>query len=221
MRAGVVVLLLVSVAAVAAALVPDRDGLLAAWETRVRDDPATLRFEPLGDGRYRFATERFPFDGILEVTEVVLDDRGAEGALGVITGHVVVELEGVDDDFRRRHAMSLGLWDSGHMLMWDPDGDGWIPMSQWSARLQDRYGRWWTGWLPSLLWLAVPAVIILMLWGLSRRANRQMREAMAQQQQALEQQDRAMRMHEEGLELAREANRLLTRVVDALETKDR
>jgi hypothetical protein len=187
----------------------------------VRDDPATLRFEPLGDGRYRFSTEQFPFDGILEVTEVVLDDRGADGPFGVVTGHVAVQLEGLDDDFRRRHATSLGLWESGNTLMWDSGGDGWIPVSEWSAGVQERYGAWWTGWLPSLLWLAVPAVIILMLWGLSRRANRQMREAMAQQQQALEQQDRAMRMHEEGLELAREANRLLTRVVDALETTDR
>lgn len=221
MRHVLAPLLMITTSAVAAAQAPDRDGLLAAWEANVRDDAATVRFEPLGDGRYRYATERFPFDGTLEVTEVVIDDRGADGPFGVVTGHVVAELEGVDDDFRRRHATSLGLWESGNTLMWDAGGDGWIPAALWSARLQQRYGGWWTGWLPNLLWLAVPAAIILTLWWFSRRANRQMQEAMAQQQHALEQQDRAMRMHEEGLELTREANRLLTRIVEALEARSR
>ncbi len=220
MRRGLVVILLGSMASMAAAQVPDRDGLLAAWETAVRDDPATVHFEPLGHGLYRYATDRFPFDGTLEVTEVVIDDRAADGPFAVVTGHVVAELHGLDDDFRRRHATSLGLWESGNTLMWDAGGDGWIPASLWSARLQQRYGGWWTGWLPNLLWLAVPAAIVLTLWWFSRRANRQMKEAMAQQRHALEQQDRAMRMHEEGLELTREANRLLTRIVKALETKD-
>ena len=221
MRRVVVPLLVAWVSAVAAAQGPDRDGLLSAWEASVRDDPATVRFDRLGDGRYRFATDRFPFDGTLEVTEVVIDDRGAESPFGVVTGHVAVELEGVDDDFRRRHVTSLGVWESGHTLMWDPDGNRWIPASQWSARMQERYGRWWTGWLPNVLWLAVPAAILLILWLLSRRANRQMRDAMAQQRQAIEQQERAMRMQEEGLELTREANRLLARIVDALESDDR
>jgi hypothetical protein len=221
MRRVLVLLLMVWVSAVAAAQAPDRDGLLAAWEASVRDDPATLRFDPLGDGRYRYVTERFPFDGTLEVTEVVIDDRGADGPFGVVTGHVAVQLEGVDDDFRRRHATSLGVWQSGHTMMWDPDGEGWIPASEWSARVQERYGGWWTGWLPNLLWLAVPAAVLLILWLLSRRANRQMHDAMAQQQQAIEQQERAMQMHAEGLELAREANRLLARIVDVLESGNR
>ena len=63
--------------------------------------------------------------------------------------------------------------------------------------------------------------LLVTLWWFSRRANRQMKDAMAQQQEALEQQDRAMRMHEEGLELARESNRLLARILDSLESRGR
>ena len=221
MRRVQVVLLAMVTAAAVHAQVPDRDGLLAAWEASVRDDPATVRFEALGDGRYRYETQRFPYDGGIEVNEVVIDDRGAEGPFGTVTGHVVVDLVDADDEFRRRHATSLGLWESGNTFMWDDDGDGWITVSDWSGRVQEQYGSGWSGRLSVVFWPAMLIGLLVTLWWFSRRANRQMKDAMAQQQEALEQQDRAMRMHEEGLELARESNRLLARILDSLESRGR
>jgi hypothetical protein len=194
---------------------PTREGLVAAWEANLRADSQTTRLEAIGGGRYAFATERFPFDGTLEIVEVVIDDRSADAPFGMVVGHVAVELIGVDDDFRKRHATSLGLWHGAHVLYWSEDESSWIDARTWGAQVQDEYGGWsWFGWLSSGLWIILLLVMIVVLWWLSRRAGRQMKQAMAQQQHALEQQDKAVRMQEEMFELAQDSNRVLTEILE-------
>ena len=95
---------------------PTRENLLAAWEASQREDPQTLVFEKLDDGRYRFATERFPFDGTVRVLNLVIDDRSLSyDAVGVM-GIVEADFEDVDDEFRRQYAYSIGLWHTANTL---------------------------------------------------------------------------------------------------------
>lgn len=218
--AGIAVIVLVTVAAGVLAAGPDRGSLLAAWEESVRTDPQTTRFERLDDGRYAFATERFPFEGQLEVIEVVVDDRSLEGPMGTAVGQVVVELEGVDEGFRQRHATSIGLWQSGSSLVWDADEARWIGGDEWSRRVQDRFGWSWAGWLSGAFWIVVLVILVVVLGFLSRRATRQMKRAMEAQDQALSDQRRALDMNLEALELTRESNRLLAAILAELRGRD-
>ena len=219
MRRAVLIVLMIAGGSAAAAHAegPTRDGLVAAWEDNLRADPQTTRLEPLGEGRYAYATERFPFDGTLEIVEVVVDDRSADGPMGVVIGHVSVELIGIDDDFRMRHATSLGLWHGANVLYWSDDDQQWIDARTWSADLQDRYGGWsWLGWLSSGFWIVLLVVMAIVLGWLFRRANRQMKEAMGHQQRALAQQDQAIDAQSEMLDLAKDSNRMLREILEEL-----
>lgn len=216
---GIAVVAVVLVAVGAAANGPDRGSLLAAWEAAVQVDPQTLRFERLEDGRYAFATERFPFDGTIEVVEVVIDDRNLEGPLATATGQVVVELEGVDDEFRRRHATSLGIWETGNTLFWDPDDERWVESADWARRIQESFGWSWAGWISSGFWILLLVAVVVVLTLVSRRATGQMKRAMAAQDRALEDQQQALEMNREALELTREANRLLAEILAELRAR--
>ena len=45
---------------------PTEESLIETWEGFQKSDPKTLIFEKLSGNRYRFKTERFPFDGELK-----------------------------------------------------------------------------------------------------------------------------------------------------------
>ena len=112
---------------------PTRESLLAAWETNLRDDPQTLVFEKLENRRYRWSTERFPFDGVVTVLNLVIDDRTLEYAASGVVGVVEADLEGVSDEFRRQYAYSIGLWHGANTLYYDTDAGEWQSASEWQS----------------------------------------------------------------------------------------
>ena len=218
MRYSILVLLLLVSSAAAVTEAPDRDSLLVAWEELQRTDAQTRRFERLDDGRYSFKTERFPFDGTLQVLEVVVDDRLAEGPMsGPTVGHVSVEFEGVDDEFKRRYATSMGLWHSTNVLYWDEASKDWMTSDDWTQGLQDEFAPdYWSGWISNGFWIGLLLIVALSLWWVSRRAGRQMNAAMRQQNTALSQQEEALEGQQEALELARESAQLLREIRELL-----
>lgn len=224
MRQIFVAILLLLAVPLAVAAEPTRESLLTAWESLQRADPQTRTFERINDGRYRFATERFPFDGELEIAEVVVDDRSAEIPYGSATGHVAATLVGIDDAFRERYATSLAIWHSDGILHWDDETQGWVGSRAWMNRLQERHaGGLWGTLLSNGFWILLLVVLILSIWPLSRRANRQFEEASAQQalalsnqRDAIESQRRAIDGQQEAIELIRESNRLLREIRDQL-----
>ena len=201
---------------------PDRASLLAAWETQQRADRHTRHFEPLeASGHYRFATDLFPFDGTLQVLETVIDDRSADHALGgLLIGQVAVDLVGTDEAFERRHATSLGLWQSSHVLYWDEADQAWISPQAWSQKQSAEYAgerpRCGDGWMGSAFWIGLLVIVAVTLWWVSRRASRQMQEAMQHQNTALSQQETALARQQEALALARESTQLLREIRDRL-----
>ncbi len=216
---ALVVLCIVGTASARAAVEPTRESLLEVWEQSQRADPQTTVFERIGDGRYRFATQRFPFDGVVRVLNVVLDDRHVEIANGMTVGMVETKLEDLTDDFLRDHAFSIGLWQAGNTFYFDGDSGRWLDAGEWQRQIMDRYptgGAW--SWLSgNLFWIVFLGIVVVTLWWATRRAGRQMKTAMAAQDRALAEQERAIRMSEEMLEVARDSNRLLRRILERLD----
>jgi len=220
LRTLVLLAAIVAIAPPPAAAEPTRDSLLAAWEESQAADPQTLVFEKIEDGRYRFQTERFPFDGVLRVINVVIDDRHADFAQGTVMGMVEVKLEEAPDEFQRDHAYSIGIWQSGNTLYFDQETESWMDASEWQQQIMEQvsYGGLW-GWCSqNLFWLVFLLLLVAMLWWVSRKANRQMNRATALQDKAMAEQERAIRLSEEALEISRDSNRILSEVLNVIKS---
>jgi uncharacterized membrane protein len=175
-------------------------------------------FERIEDGRYRFQTERFPFDGVLRVINVVIDDRHVNFGQGIVMGMVEVKLEEVSDEFHRDHAYSIGIWQSGNTLYFDQESEIWLDASEWQQQIMDQmpFGGFW-GWCSqNLFWVVFLILLVVMLWWVSRKANRQMNRATELQDKAMAEQERAIKLSEEALEISRDSNRLLRQILEAL-----
>jgi hypothetical protein len=196
---------------------PTRDSLLAAWEEVQRSDPATLLFERLEPGLYRFETEFFPFDGEVRVLNTVVDDRLADTMDGFVTGMVEARLEGVDDDFETDYAYSIALWRASNTLYFDNQAGRWLTSDEFQERMTERYGglgRW--SWLPNGLFIGFLILVVIVLWWLSSRAGRQMKRATALQDRAMAEQQRAIELTEEALDISRDSNRVLREILATL-----
>jgi hypothetical protein len=213
----VCVLMLAAGGATAQVAEPNRDSLLAAWEALQRDDPQTLQFEKIEDGRYRYQTERFPFDGTVRVLNLVIDDRMLDYGAGGVMGVVEVDLEEVSDEFRRQYAYSIGLWHGANTLYFDGETGEWVTANDWQSSMVDQYSDVsWYARYSDYLWLLLLAIMVLLVLWLSRRAARQLKIATAAQDKALAEQERAIRLTEEAIEISRDSNRVLKEIRDLL-----
>jgi hypothetical protein len=216
------VVLLSAGATPAGAAAPDRKSLLQAWEEEQHADPRVSSFEDLGDGRYHLTTDRFPYDGVVVVNEVVVDDTNRDMPYGAVVGHVVVDLPDLDEGELARHATSIGLWRARNVLYWDPDSGGWITAAEWSRRAVEEAGGYPSrlGVISSGVWILFLVALVVALALLIRRANRQMKSAMAAQETVLAEQRRSMEMQEAGLGLVREQNQLLGEILAQLRQQE-
>jgi hypothetical protein len=199
---------------------PSRESLLVAWEANLRGDPQTLVFERLEDDLYRWSTERFPFDGVVRVLNLVVDDRTFEYAASGVVGVVEADLEGVSDEFRRQYAYSIGLWQGANTLYFDADSGEWQSASDWQNSMVEHYsGGGWLALFSGWAWVIFLAAMVVVVFWLSRRASRQMKKAMAAQDKALAEQERAIRLTEDAIEISRDSNRVLKEIRDLLKER--
>jgi len=138
-------------------------GLIAAWEQEQKSDPTTIKFEKTKDRQYHFSTKRFPFDGVLLVRNVVLEDYPAfdSDRDRISVGTVEVELQGVNEEFHRTFAASYGKWITGNTLHWDPKAQHWLTSEQYFQQVRERIPRQMV-W-PSLIsfgWFGILLVIV-------------------------------------------------------------
>ena len=203
--------------ATAQASEPTKETLLQAWEQVQRADPATVTFEKLGEGRYHFKSTRFPFDGELRVVNASVEE--GLGGLGMPKFTGVVETEFVDapQGFAQKYARSYSYWQATNTLFFDAKSGRWLSTRQWQAQLAQR-GR--PSWLlvhsNTLFWLLFLAVLVVLLWWLSRRMTRQLEAAKAVQARLLDGHDRVLRLSERSVELAEDSNRVLHEILEAL-----
>jgi len=224
-RSALLVALLMLLAAFASvhAEAPSDDSVIEAWERLQRADSQTIALERIEPRLYRFETNRFPYDGHLRVLNVSLDGYGwsTDGA----TTMAVVEVELVDatDDFYARHAHSVPMWQATNILYLDSETGEWLDNREWQQRMiaSSMPGGVLSILLSNWFWLALLAVMIVVLVFVSRKAGRQMNVAMNAHEQALSEQQRGLALMEDALNLNRDANRTLVKILEALERPGR
>lgn len=195
--------------------------LLERWERAQREDPQTLRFEGLGKGRYRFHTERFPFDGELEVVNVSVDTLDGWVADDYRIGVVEVELKDLPEGFTQRHAYSVGQWRSHNQFYLDVASGQWLTPAEWRQALSEptlaaEVPRPALGCIVNWSYLLLIVIFVLALVVVIRKASRQYRKATAAQDAALAGQRRALELSEQVLENARETRLILSEIRDLL-----
>ena len=200
---------------------PSEESLVAAWEKSRQEDASTVTFQKTGEGRYRFKTTAFPFDGELEILSVSIGDPFAEDYTeGMTPGTVDVDLLGFPEESARRHAAAVARWQTGNTLYFETGTGRWLTAREWQARIAKKVGRWsWVGWLSGSFWLVFLLLLAAFLWFVARRSQRQMKEAMEGQRKALAEQERALELAERGVRLNEEANALLREIVEEMKKK--
>jgi hypothetical protein len=203
-----------------------RSSLLERWERAQLEDPQTRRFETIGERRYRFSTERFPFDGELQVVNVSLDDLAGRVLGGYVIGMVEVELLDLPDGFMQRHAHSVAQWRSHHQFYHDERSGQWLSPAEWQrsftdAAPPDHATGGGLGCIVNWVYVVLIVVFVAAVALLIRRASRQFRSAATAQDEALSGQRRALALSEQALENARQSRELLTEIRDLLREQAR
>lgn len=218
------VFLLSQVVSAAAGTPPTEASLREAWEKLQRSDRQTETFEKVAEDRYRFKTKRFPFDGEVRVLSLEVGEPGEmPWQEGFISGTVNVELVGGSEEVCRLHPQAYGLWTASNALYYDQKAGRWLSAREFAARAarQSACSPWLAFLSGNLFWFLFLGFLIVFLGLLSRKANRQMKSAMAAQDKVIREQERAMKIAERGLEISEDSNRLLREILDALQTRDR
>jgi hypothetical protein len=117
---------------------PTEESLLEAWENIQKKDPKTIIFEKISSGRYRFKTERFPFDGELEVLNITIDERMGAYDYGYIMGVVEVELLDLPEDFLEKYSYSYSAWLQKNILYYDKENEQWLSDKEYYGKIQQK-----------------------------------------------------------------------------------
>ncbi|MCA9755715.1 MAG: hypothetical protein KDA27_07935 [Candidatus Eisenbacteria bacterium] len=205
-----------------------RESALDAWVEIQQSDPQTLVFEKIGEKRYHFSTERFPYDGELDVVNVAIDDLGIIGDDPLDNRIAIIEVDFVDmpDEVRQRHFQSLGLWERNNTLYYQNDTDTWLSALEWQKALTETYSSpfWyscfsWSSWV----WIGIALLLILMVVTMSRKANKQIDRTMSAQDKvmedhkvSLERQAEAIALTKEAIAESRHTNQLLGDILEEL-----
>ena len=217
---------------------PTETSFVKAWEEVQKSDPETVTFEKVGERRYRFKTNRFPFDGELRVLKATVDESaGAYGEDGggfqmSATGVVEYELVGLSDEVRKKYEHSFSIWERNNRLFFDRERGDWLSSEQYFAlmsekskemlRAHEQYGKTTGLWLSlALSWAPLLGLGGFLVWLMKRSGIKHQREYMnmaAQHMQRAEEQmqraDEQMRRSQAHMERSEE---LLERIAAAVE----
>lgn len=128
-----VLFLIILFPSVCYSLHPEEEALLSSWEEYQKSNPETVMFEKVSDMTYEFKTELFPFDGILKVLNVVIDDDMVSNE-GYKIGYIETELIGVPEDFFEKHYYSYSIWQRDNTLYFSEETDSWVRLNDLSVQ---------------------------------------------------------------------------------------
>lgn len=173
----IVCLVLVCVVADApAAPKPSKDGLIREWEITLKDAPDTKVFEKTENGRYKFKTDAFPYDGELKLLNVAISKYGD----GFFNGTVEIDLPDLTEGLKSKLAESYRQWDWKHnRLYFNNDDSTWLSSGEYSKRAQARTKQGFQGRIgeiiPYLLAAFFMGVLVLAVWA-TREGSKQTKE---------------------------------------------
>lgn len=209
---------------------PTEESLIVAWETLQRSDPATLKLEKTAERSYRFHTNRFPFDGELEVLTIIMEEGVEFDDPGYIQGTVEVELVGFGTEMIQKYGRSYGYWLQNNTLFYDLKTGAWRSAKEYRAELSRKYdysSPLWTD-LSQYFWLIFLAILCAILLWVSKKSARQMAKAQSWQDEAMELSkkglalsEKSVQLVEKSIEIHEETNLVLNKILQRLEEKAR
>lgn len=193
--AAVMLLALAHAAAQSQQARPSQESLVAAWERVQREDPETAAFEKIAERRYRFKTNRFPFDGELRVLKATVDDSLGDYDYGYVRGVIEYDLVGLSEEVVKKYGHSYESWRESNTLYLDRDSGSWLSAAGQRARMaakvkeatrsreeaeakQERADQATTWLRIASLWLPVGALIIICVWFIKKSGVRRQRDYM-------------------------------------------
>jgi hypothetical protein len=116
-----------------------------AWEEVQREDPETVTFEKTGEGRYKFKTNRFPFEGELKILKANVndwsygDEYADSPAANYAAGVVEYDLVGLSEEVSKKYARSIEDWEEGNTLYFDKEGGAWLSQEERNVKMRAKY----------------------------------------------------------------------------------
>lgn len=218
---------------------PTETSLVKAWEDVQKSDPETVTFEKVGERRYRFKTNRFPFDGELRVLKATVDESAAgygddeDGDfVTAAAGVVEYELAGLPDEVRKKYGHSFSIWERNNRLRFDGERGDWLSSEQYFARVsgkaketlraheqreqnQKRNGLW-LAW--ALTWAPVFGVAGFFVWLMKKTGLKHQRQYMNMATLHMQRAEEQMQQSQAHM---RRAEELLERIAAAVESDGR
>lgn len=121
---------------------PTQASLVKAWEEVQRNDPETVTFEKTGEGRYKFKTDRFPFEGELKILKASVndysyggDDEGYGAPTGYVAGVIEYDLVGLSAEVEKKYERSYSNWQMNNTLYFDKQGGEWLSLDKYRAKM--------------------------------------------------------------------------------------
>ncbi len=130
---------------------PGEDSFLQAWEKIQKDDPKTAIFEKIAKNRYRFKTERFPFDGELRILNITIDDKNISSEYNYLMGVIEVELADLPESFFQKYSYSYSIWARSNMLYYNATDNKWVTSNEILSVQQPEVKGCFTGKFSSLI----------------------------------------------------------------------
>ena len=202
-------------------------GLVKAWEEVQRNDPETVTFEKTGEGRYKFKTDRFPFEGELKILKANVNDYsyGDEDddspAANFVTGVIEYELVGLPEDVSKKYAHSIESWEGNNTLYFDKEVGAWLSPDEQRVKMRERYkeqlnaqqreqqqqqqqeqsNKTYNVWLSFLYWWGpVLMLVAVWVWFFKKSGFRRQREYMNMSVTHMQRQEEILERIAEALE---------------------
>ena len=127
--------LVIALAHATAQAQPSQQSLVEAWEQLQRSDPETLAFEKIAERRYRFKTNRFPFDGELKILKATIDGATDDFDYGYVQGVIEYDLIGLSEEVVKKYEHSYENWQENNRLTFDKESSAWMSPEQMRVRV--------------------------------------------------------------------------------------
>ena len=184
---------------------PTEKSLLEFWEALQKNDPKTLVFEKLGENRFKFKTDRFPFDGELIVLNVNIDDEENSYTPGFAVGVITVKLKDLSEDFMQDYSYSYSMWAGNNVLYFNKKTEKWMTGKEYFKKNRKKLGRDQENFFESFIWylnyliLCLAVIFMIISWRKVVKRNE--------------------KNTERSFALSEETNRLLKEVLEELKKK--
>lgn len=211
---------------------PDRESLIAAWEQRIAEMPATTEFEKLGNGEYTLRDTDLPYEGRLKLLGALVRDADQTYVETDFTHTGLVDFQLVDLPVERVSSQSYYYWLTDRQTLYYSAGQSkWLDPGAYHRALSLsynstapfgaltfmlNYGIW-------VLLIGLIAVVFVAVIRQAKKARTLMDETAAINQQARDNLDRSKAMQDEVMAVTREMrdlqvenNATLERILQAL-----